>query len=912
MFKSCPWWMRMSLLLLHVVLWLRPMLGRATTGTRHFPEDVFARRRQQQLEQELLSGTDDSKCVPLVSSVGTDDATLLNGSHVPLGAWTDSVGHACAGAGRWRLVALAPVERNPSKGANLPAAAVWEQHATQDIWGISFVSSQAARSGIVSRRPSVALAKPVGSPSAITYPSTLPPWFVGTYWRQTVLPSAQDVLADRMLSEDTVSYDQIASVLPRLTGQMGETLESVRHRGGPSFVSDPSSDKWWQVRQNGEVVIGDTVSKEGTAALAVLHHAFQPRPVGFKRPDRACEWPNHDGPAPTHGPACMHVQGLLGGWLPIINQGLRDTNGGSAVEQLVLASGDSLYLGNRSGTARGGWGQWSFFLTPENQTTHLQQATPSQFLAALLKVVLDAKTFIEGTTLSESRLQIPAEPLLADAARASLLLARSTYTELHPHYGIGSSYWTAVNDGFPPTTLAMVHTLCSVGAASAAADRLGYFLQHLVNSSTGAVIYYGTAISEYGQLLQAAATVVAGLESSAPGTGHTWLTNHGVPLGKIVERLLSAQSNASAHRNVTGGLLWGCPEADLCRTPSGQGLFFASGLWAWRGLVDMAAVLGQLGLTVLGNGVRATDMNYSAVQLQHDTLSMVATSVEASGWLPPCHKCSVSSAFENMTESRIASYTNYRFWPEMLSSGGLPSLVAEGLGRYRQSHGGELLGMTRFEQWVDDWPVADVALWWLSLEPNSTVGSAERFSIATLAHLAHHSTRGTFTAFEQANYADNQADNCVPSQLVVPTLLTHMLVHVTQTEGVVAEKRVPTIWLHRGVPRHWFASSAGGFRVANVSVWAPGKISTTVQIHDRSAVCTLTIVNGLAQTTDPLPFCNVVIWPGGYTNTTVSAVEVNGKVWTDVDGANAIVRNVPCVSPRAGGASTTTIVVQDA
>lgn len=156
----------------------------------------------------------------------------------------------------------------------------------------------------------------------------------------------------------------------------------------------------------------------------------------------------------------------------------------------MLASGDSLFLGNRSGTVDGGWGQWKFFRTPENQT-HLQQATPRQFVTALLNVVVDARGFIESTALSESRLQIPAEPLLADAARASLLLARATYTDLHPHYGIGSSYWAQANDGFPPTTLAMARTLCAVGAPSAAADRLGYFLKNLVNGSTGAVIYYG-------------------------------------------------------------------------------------------------------------------------------------------------------------------------------------------------------------------------------------------------------------------------------------------------------------------------------------------------------------------------------------------------------------------------------------
>ena len=459
-------------------LFLVLAVGLRSVATQQFPEDAFARRRTQ-LEHDA------DGCVPLVSSVRTDEATLMNGSQVALGAWVDS--NKCVGGSHWRLVALAPGASHETTDIT-PDAVIWEQHATQDVWGISFVPSQPAPG---QRRPSLVFPKPVTMPSAVTYPPDLPPWFVGTYWRQTVLPSAEDLLADRMLTGD-VSYDQIAQVLPRLTGQMGEKLESVRHRGGPSFVSDPSSNKWWQVRQNGEIVVGDTTSREGTTALPVLHPAFRPRPNGFEHPDQACEWPNHDGPAPAHTTACMHVQGLVGGWLPIINQGLRDTNGGSALEQLVLASGDSLFLGNRSGSVDGGWDQWNFYWTTPDNQARLQRATPNQFVGALLKVALDAKDFIDGTALSESRLVLPADPILGDAARASLLLARATYTDLHPHYGVGTSYWAQANDGFPPTTLAMTHTLCAVGAPSAAADRLGYFLRNMVNNVTGSVIYYGT------------------------------------------------------------------------------------------------------------------------------------------------------------------------------------------------------------------------------------------------------------------------------------------------------------------------------------------------------------------------------------------------------------------------------------
>ena len=45
----------------------------------------------------------------------------------------------------------------------------------------------------------------------------------------------------------------------------------------------------------------------------------------------------------------------------------------------------------------------------------------------------------------------------------------------------------------------------------------------------------------------------------------------------------------------------------------------------------------------------------------------------------------------------------------------LPQDPSTYLGVFRQARGGEILGMTRFETWMDDWPLAGVALWWLGL-----------------------------------------------------------------------------------------------------------------------------------------------------------------------------------------------------
>ena len=862
-------------------------------------EDSFARHRGK-----LIATT--SACVPGISGVTAEFAVLTNKTLVVVGGRVHQQG--CEASSTmpvwWTVAALAPAMTDDLMGGG---SVLWETEGALGNGGAVWALSESGPSP--PKTPAVMLAKPIGSPSTITYLYDLPTRFTGTYWREEVLKSQEDILANHLLSDgQSISYDTIARVLPRLTGQMGDKIEAQRHRGGPSFVSDPDSERWWQLRQNGALLTGGT--PPSGQALSTIGAPFHP---GWTRPDLACSWPNHDGPAPLHGPQCMHVAGLLNGWLPVINTGLRDTSSGATYEQVVLASADSVFLANRTGNARAGWHLWQFYKSElrDNSTERLIPTSASEFISALVSTNAKAKDFIGTTALSEARLEVSAEPLLADAARASMLLGRATYVGDSPRYGIGPQYWKQVNDAFPPATLATALTLGSIGAPSAAADRLGFFLDNLVDS-TGHVLYYGTAMSELGQLLQAASTVVIDLDALEQDAGNFWLERHAAKLGAIAEKLLVAQRNATQNRGSSHGLLWGCPEADLCSTPDGQGLFLTSGLWAWRGLNDLAAVASPL--TSLGITSVAA-MRDAAAQLLSDTRAAIAHTQHSTGWVPPCLNCSAAATpFNTLTESRIASYTNYRFYPEMMSSGGLSTDVATKLGEFRRSHGGELLGMTRFETWLDDWPIQAMALWWLELEEttgNSSMGSADHYAMTMLSHIAHHSSRGTYTAYEQANWADNQADNCVPSQLAAPTLLLHSLVHA----NAVGDK----LWFHRGVPDHWFMSSQehrnAGFRIIDVSVRLAGpslvSASTNVTMHTNGATtCTLTVVRHDSDTIRSSSRsagtnCLVRLLPAdGQT----SYVQVNGRPWTDIDRKHGIIRNVPCV-PTEPTTMTTVIEV---
>ena len=58
--------------------------------------------------------------------------------------------------------------------------------------------------------------------------------------------------------------------------------------------------------------------------------------------------------------------------------------------------------------------------------------------------------------------------------------------------------------------------------------------------------------------------------------------------------------------------------------------------------------------------------------------------------------------FGTMIESRLASYSGFRYFSEMLSSGFMSDGEATALSRFRESHEGTLSGMTRYTDHLDD------------------------------------------------------------------------------------------------------------------------------------------------------------------------------------------------------------------
>ncbi len=99
-----------------------------------------------------------------------------------------------------------------------------------------------------------------------------------------------------------------------------------------------------------------------------------------------------------------------------------------------------------------------------------------------------------------------------------------------------------------------------------------------------------------------------------------------------------------------------------------------------------------------------------------------------------------------MTGSRIGSYTNYRYWPELLSSGLLPPDLAGRVVRARLEFGGQFAGMSRFETWLDDWPLFD------HLAGLHRYDYRDDLLLCLYGHVAYNQAEGHLTAYEQFTF----------------------------------------------------------------------------------------------------------------------------------------------------------------
>ncbi len=336
-------------------------------------------------------------------------------------------------------------------------------------------------------------------------------------------------------------------------------------------------------------------------------------------------------------------------------------------------------------------------------------------------------------------------PFLDLSVKTGLAHIDATFQGDHPKYGVGT-YQASQHDGFPPTIIAAVDALSAWGMNGRAAQLFHHWLGHFVRDD-GTISYYGPSISEYGQLLHTAAVL-----EERGGIADGWDEEHKA-LDRIAECLLQLRGAATKE----DGLISGSPEAD---TRKDVGKYFHNNGWVvkglrrWAGLCERRKLAPTTAIPIIRkvSDALASDTLHAIQDTWPEDLS--------DWWLPP--RPTSRQRPVSLTATTEASYTNYRYWPELLSCELLPPALANRIVEARLSAGGQFCGMTRFANHLDDWPLAEYlyALWRL--------GRKSDFLLSLYGHIAYHQAEGHLTAYEQVSFPPGQrvADYCLPCQLV--------------------------------------------------------------------------------------------------------------------------------------------------
>ena len=333
-----------------------------------------------------------------------------------------------------------------------------------------------------------------------------------------------------------------------------------------------------------------------------------------------------------------------------------------------------------------------------------------------------------------------AHPFLDLSVLTGLAYIDATFQGNHPKYGVGA-YAHNAHDGFPPTVIAAVDALSAWGLVQRAQEIMGYWLTRFVRED-GTIDYYGPALSEYGQLLHTAVRLCA------RGADPAWWQMH---LGAL-RRLASWMMGRI--RQADGDLVRGCPEADEA---GDAGRYFHNNAWLAAGLACFDSECRRRG------DPADPQMAAMAAELKDRTLDAIAAAWPADPadyWLVP--QVEPRERPHRVTASRIGSYTNYRYWPELLSSGILPPELAARIVQARLSFGGQFLGTTRFMDWLDDWPLFDC------LSGLHRYGYRNDLLLSLYGHIVYHQAEGHLTAYEQVSFPPGRAKAayCLPAQLV--------------------------------------------------------------------------------------------------------------------------------------------------
>ncbi|MBR2373288.1 MAG: hypothetical protein IKA87_03560 [Lentisphaeria bacterium] len=319
-------------------------------------------------------------------------------------------------------------------------------------------------------------------------------------------------------------------------------------------------------------------------------------------------------------------------------------------------------------------------------------------------------------------------------------------------------------ESFPPTIITAAESFLFYGLTDEALRIFGSFADDFIYDGEIHHRGNGSSISEHGMILEC-------FTNCCKATKNEDFFNRYAPvMDSVAERLLNLIREAGT------SLIKGCPEDDLREIPHMQ--WFSSNLWAAGGLLSYSAI-SNIPLPV------EEIKSFAARTVKCCIASTLQT--PDGEFIPPCPEfkevfADMNDFVELIPEDDIhsmASYANYRFYPEMLSSSLLPEETARKIIAYRKNHGGDFYGATTFrifrdyqpyskERCLDDWPLFNL------LRGTAFYGDFTEHARLLAGHLALHQARGTYFAPEMSFRDHLDSTHCVPSQLTLPLAIRYL------------------------------------------------------------------------------------------------------------------------------------------
>ena len=426
------------------------------------------------------------------------------------------------------------------------------------------------------------------------------------------------------------------------------------------------------------------------------------------------------------------------------------------------------------------------------------------------------------------------EERLNKIASGAMAAAATTFTGNRPHYG-HRYYGKEIHDNFPPNYIWTIETACIMGREEWARRIFDHLLTY-ATTDEGRIVYrqgraqnYGASATEYSQLLFLAERYFEKLgistldeEKTAKllGMGDIILA-HCVPCPEFEGRVLVKM----------------CAEAD---TNSRVHVYLNNNLWSIRGLRALDNIINKLGLKNLEKYRETADTVWQNID---ELLSKLALYDERFGLVPPfrldyearphtlsyCRntfypmsdaeykdyiRASISrgSEKENGQDVTENCYANYRYYPEILSAMLLPEEMADGAEKIREELGGEIMGMTRFRSWIDNWPVLHHARFLIETE------RIEKYLLLLYAHTELHGHRDRLCYYEQVKLDGNyNMPDCVPSLLTAPCMIGWMLAYEKMNGGLALLSALPKDWYNKE-----FSASNIGYSAGSLDICSDG------------------------------------------------------------------------------------------